>query len=180
MDVLWLNARVLKMEAIGTGMADKLSEIEGQINYLGAQAETKLTAEVAQEGEKVESEVGYQMITTSPPVTLSPLPSEVFIPLGSGSTHSTEWVDTGAQAYVDASIYPRLKEVYLQASLRANSGTAFVRIGAAEISHNSPTSTFKISNSFQLGSGNRLYVVQIRSENGQEVFVENARLRLVL
>ena len=179
-DVLWLNVLVLKMETIGTGAANKLTEIEGQINYLAAQAEIKVATEVPEEGEKVESEVGYQMITTSPAVTLSPLPSEVFIPLGSGSTHSTEWVDTGAQAYVDASIYPRLKEVYLQATLRANSGTAFVRIGAAEISHNTPTSTFKISNSFQLGNGNRLYVVQIRSENGQEVFVENARLRLVL
>ncbi len=175
LDVLWLNKKVVDLEQVGRVISDRLIKIEEQINYLAFQQDTKVVAPAVGEKEDKEVEVAVKTVTRSLPAT-----SEVFIPLGSGSTSSTEWVDTGAQAYVDASIYPRLKEVYLQASLKANSGTAFARIGAAEISHNTPTSTFKTSNLFQLGSGNRLYIVQLRSENGQEVFLENARLRLVL
>lgn len=170
-DVLWLNSKVINLEQV----AQKIQE---QINFLAVQQETPKSPAEPDTGQAAETEivaVPKQVVAVQKSVA-----SEVFIPLGSGSTSSTEWIDTGAQAYVDKSIYPRLQEVYLQASLKANSGTVFARLGGAEISHNTPTSTFKTSALWQLADGNRLYVVQIRSENGQEVFLENARLRLVL
>lgn len=167
-DVLWLNSKVINLEQVG-------QKIQEQINFLAVQQEIKVATPV-----KEETEVPIEIAPKQVVAVQKSVASEVFIPLGSGSTSSTEWIDTGAQAYVDKSIYPRLQEVYLQASLKANSGTVFARLGGAEISHNTPTSTFKTSALWQLADGNRLYVVQIRSENGQEVFLENARLRLVL
>lgn len=174
-DVLWLNSKVISLEQVA-------KKIQEQINFLAVQQEIKVATPVEEE-----SEVPIEIVPKQ--VVQKPVTSEVFIPLGSGASTSIEWVDTGAQAYVDTAVYPRLQEAYLQASLKANSGAAYARllqkneggvIGSSEISHNTPTSNFRTSGAFGLSAGNKLYGVQIRSETGQEVFLENARLRLLL
>lgn len=191
-DMMWLNRKVVDLEQVGKVISDRLIKIEEQLIFLAFQQEKKLEPITASGdlGKPAEIEKTSTTVRSAISVPTSAVTSEVFIPLGSGSTSSTEWVDTGAQAYVDTSIYPRLRdEVYLQASLKSNSGVVFARlvqrneggvIGSSEISHNTPVSTFKTSASFSLSEGNKLYMVQVRSETGQEVFMENARLRLLL
>ena len=113
---------------------------------------------------------------------------EVYIPLGSGSTNNQEWVDTGAQAYIDTGQY-RIKAAYFEASLRANSGQVWARlinkneneyVASSEISYNTPTATLIRSGKLSLPAGNKLYGVQIRGETQQQVWAENARVRLLV
>jgi len=113
---------------------------------------------------------------------------EVYIPLGSGSTKSQEWVDGGGQAYIDAGAY-KIKEAYFEASLRSNSGEVGARlvnkneneiVFGSEIYGNSSVSTLVRSAKLALPSGNKLYGIQLRSQTQQDVFVESAKVRLLV
>lgn len=165
-------------------LPQRLSELQNQVNYLGL---TRATVGSEREPEAVMASAEPVVVVTEP-ASLG-MTKEVWLPLGSGSTSAADWVDTGAQAYVDTTIYPSLKEAYWQASLKSNSGTVYARLvqkneGAvvpgSEINHSGSVSTLVTSGKILLSSGNKLYTVQLRSETGQEVFLENARVRLVL
>ncbi len=122
------------------------------------------------------------------PTTQAKTTREVYIPLGGGSTKSQEWVNTSAQAYIDTAAY-RIVAVYFEASLRANAGQVWARlvnrneneyIASSEINYNTPAGTLIRSGKLTLPVGNKLYVVQLKGETQQEVFVENARVRLIV
>lgn len=113
---------------------------------------------------------------------------EVYVPLGSGATNSQDWVNTGAQAYIDTNQY-QIKAAYFEATLRANSGQVVARlvnkneneyIWGSEVSHNTPTATLIRSGKINLPAGNKLYVVQLRAELPQDVFLDGARVRLLV
>lgn len=115
-------------------------------------------------------------------------PKEIYIPLGSGSTKNQEWVDGGGQAYIDTGAYV-IKEVYFEASLRSNSGEVGVRlvnkneneiVFGSEIYGSSSVSTLVRSGKLSLPAGNKLYGIQLRSQTQQDVFVENAKVRLLV
>lgn len=171
----------------------RLETVEERLTSLivreNASSEVTVAVPVEEEKEEIQAEVVSTPTPAPVVVTKSLATQEVFIPLGSGSTSSTDWTTTGAQAYVDTSIYPRLAAAYFQATLSSNSGAISARllqknegtiVAGSEISHNLPTATLVTSGNVGLSSGNKLYAVELRSETGQTVYVENARLRLVL
>ena len=113
---------------------------------------------------------------------------EIYIPLGSGSTRNPEWTDAGGQSYIDTRQY-KIKEAYFEASLRSNSGQVGARlinknegdyVVGSEISLNTSASTLIRSSKIFLPAGNKLYGIQLRSETQQEVFIDNAKVRLVV
>ncbi len=191
-NVLWLDSRVVG--DIKQQLNARVTKIEEQVNFLAYTREDQLSAtgaEASKSGETA-SEVKVTPVPAVRKATRSQQSigtEEVFMTLGSGSTNSMEWVDTGAQVYIDTTIYPNLKRAYFLASLRGNSGIAFARLmqkneGAmvpgSEITFNTPASTLISSGEILLSKGNKLYTVQLKSETGQTVWVENARVRLVL
>ena len=160
-----------------------LTDRNGEVRELVAAGEEKDSGDVE------EVEVVTQTSTPVAATVSNELTKEVIIPLGSGSTSSIEWVKTGAQSYIDTTVYPSLDKAYFQASLRSNSGAIFARlrqknentiVGGSNISHPKPESGFIISSPLGLSSGNKLYEVEIRSETGQSIFVENASVKLIL
>ncbi len=123
-----------------------------------------------------------------PTVTRASRTREVYVLLGSGSTKNQEWVDIGGQAYIDTRQY-QVKEVYFEASLKSNSGGVWARlvnknegdyIAGSEVTSNTSSFVLVRSGKLSLPGGNKLYGVQLRSETQQEVFVENAKVRLLV
>ena len=191
-NVLFLD--IVLVENNRESLVERVGMVEERLTSLITR-ETQVTDEVVtgadrEVDEKAEIEVAIETSAPRQTTTASTgIIKEVLIPLGSGSTSSTEWSDTGAQAYIDTTVYRNIEAAYFQASMRANSGRVFARllqknesavVPGSEIEHNTPQSGFIGSGEILLSAGNKLYVVQVRSGNGQEAFVENARVRLVL
>lgn len=115
---------------------------------------------------------------------------EFFVPLGSGSTFSKDWVDIPtAQATVDSSRYGQIEAVYFEASLHVINGNVSARLVDAsngaiytntEIAHNNSTPTWVTSSSITLGTGERTYKVQLRSDGGWEGILDSGRLRILV
>lgn len=144
-----------------------------------------------------EAVVAEEVITSpSPSATPKPTPlrqgyvgqKELYVPLGSGSTKSQEWVDVGGQAYIDTRQY-QIKEAYFEASLKSNSGGIWARlvnknegdyIAGSEVTSNTSSFVLVRSGKIALSAGNKLYGIQLRSETQQEVFAENAKVRLLV
>lgn len=180
-DVAVLQARLQSWD-LG-GLRNEVAQLKDELgrlsNWEAVQAEIEVgpTPTPMASPRQVVSQSGDKVVTR-----------EVYVPLGSGSTNSQDWVNTGAQAYIDTSQY-QIKAVYFEATLRANSGQVIARlinkneneyIGGSEVSHNTPTATLIRSGKINLPAGNKLYVVQLRAELPQDVFLDGARVRLLV
>ncbi len=115
---------------------------------------------------------------------------EYFIPLGSGTTTSRDWVDLPATTVsVNTDQYHQIKAVYLESGLSIVGGEVHVRLknlstgailNTSEIFHNTQQPTTQVSSGFTLHSGSHAYLIQIKSSSGELARVEGARLRLVV
>jgi len=74
-------------------------------------------------------------------------------------------------------LYSSISAAYFEASLRSNSGGVRARlwqnnegvaVSGSEVVSSVPASTHKSSGGIGLSGGNKLYIVQVRSETGQE------------
>lgn len=116
---------------------------------------------------------------------------EYSIHIGSGSTKSDSWEDIGGlNAYINTDNYPQIQSVVFEASLRipTANGTVYARIYnktdsapiySSEVSTNSDNSTFLQSKSFSLASGNKLYIVQMKTTMKYESLLDIARIKII-
>lgn len=180
-DVAVLQARLQSWD-LG-GLRNEVAQLKDELgrlsNWEAVQAEIEVgpTPTPTASPRQVVSQSGDKAVTR-----------EVYVPLGSGSTNSQDWVNTGAQAYIDTSQY-QIKAAYFEASLRANSGQVWARlinkneneyIAGSEVGHNTPTATLVRSGKLSLPVGNKLYVVQLKAELPQDVFLDGAKVRLLV
>ena len=107
--------------------------------------------------------------------------------LGSATTKSQEWSETGLEIGINSAHYPAGVTVKLEASLSTIGGETWVRItnkstGAvislSEISHNTSTATWKLSPSFALHPGGYTYSLEARSTSGETANISGARLTI--
>ncbi len=115
---------------------------------------------------------------------------EYFVYLGTGSSTNLSWTDIdSAAATIDTSQYGSIKSVSLEATLSIISGEVSARLknkttGAifhlSEVMHNTSTSQWRTSQTFQLPSGAQQYVVQVRSSNGEIARLDGSRLKIVV
>ena len=151
---------------------------------------TQLQEEVASLSAQVASQEGLQK-AASPTVvttTAASTPREQSIYIGSGNSNKPEWVDIDSAALeFNTTNYPGLDSATFEATLSVVGGEASARlrnkttghiITAAEVTHNTGSATQKLSGSFQLGSGNNAYVVQLRSSGNETATLHSSRLRL--
>lgn len=115
---------------------------------------------------------------------------EFFIPFGSGSNSSDDWIDVyGLQAYVDSSQYPQIKSVAFEASVRIPTGneSAYVRlynvtdkhpVWFSEVSLDGGTPKLLISKPITLDLGNKLYQVQMKTSLKFQAILDQARLHI--
>lgn len=117
--------------------------------------------------------------------------SAVYIPLGSGGGPwaNQDWYTTGEyEVSLDPGNYPNYTGMYLEVSFRLAEavGTASVRLynasdGSATSSQLDTTSTsfsLKTSSSFKLPAGAKTYKLQVKSSEGKNLFIQNARIRV--
>jgi len=116
---------------------------------------------------------------------------EFYIPFGTGTNTSTDWIDVGGvAAYVDSRLYGKIKKVVFEASLGIPSGnqTAYVRLFNAtdkhpvwysEISLSGSTPSLITSSAITLDSGNKLYQVQMKSQLGAPTNLLLGRIHIV-
>lgn len=116
---------------------------------------------------------------------------EFYVPLGTGSSSSVEWIDVpGVQAYIDSTSYNNIKSVTFEASLYTPTANqeAYARLYNITDSHpvwnsdvfiNSTNHELKISSPINLDKGSKLYQVQIKTQLGSRTNLENARVHIL-
>ncbi len=116
---------------------------------------------------------------------------EYFVPLGSGTGTSKEWADvSGAQAYIDSTLYPAGKTVTFEVTLTIPAGNQIVWVRLynatdkhpvwfSELSMEGSGPRALISGPITLDSGKKLYVVQLKTQLGTLTNVLQSRIRIV-
>lgn len=156
------------LQASMSAVNSRLSQIESQLIHLSKEVAT-------QSGSK----------SNTPATSLASSFSKETLYLGSATTKSQEWSETGLEIGINSAHYPAGVTVKLEASLSTIGGEAWVRItnkstGAvislSEISHNTSTATWKLSPSFALHPGGYTYSLEARSTSGETANISGARL----
>lgn len=115
---------------------------------------------------------------------------EYYIPLGTGGTASTDWVDLpGAEAYVVPANYGRITGLYFEAGIRipTGSGRVYARLRnvtdnigliESEVSQEGTNTGLVSSGKIPVPASTKLYRVQLKSSLGVNVSLDNARIKL--
>lgn len=115
---------------------------------------------------------------------------ELVISFGSGESTANDWTDVpGVEAYIDSTKYGRIKSAVFEASLYTPTGnqTAYVRlynvtdknmVWPSELSIEGGEPKLLISSSLGLGSGNKLYRVQMKTQLKARTQLIQARVRI--
>ena len=136
------------------------------------------------------------IVTTPSPVVMqnSTVPpqtaKEYYIPLGSGSTRSNEYIGLdGAEAGIDTSLYGTIKSVTFEVFLRnpTGNGAAFAKLFNVTDKHDVWFSEVNYVGGglvrkeapITLEPGNKLYRVYLKSTLAYDVYVENARIKII-
>lgn len=116
---------------------------------------------------------------------------EIYIPFGSGSTKSTDWVElAGMESVLDSANYPNIKSMIFEASLRipTANGRIYAKlynvtdkhdVWGSEVSSEGPTSYRAESANITLSPGRKLYRVMMKSTMGYEAFLDWARIKII-
>lgn len=115
---------------------------------------------------------------------------EYFVYLGTGSSSSRDWTDINSTlATVDTTQYGTIKSVNFEATLSIISGEVYARLKnvstgaiyhASAVTHNTSTSQWRTSQTFQLPAGANQYVVQLSSSNGELARLDGSRIKIVV
>lgn len=126
------------------------------------------------------------------PASSTPAPGvkEFFIPMGTGSTVSSDWVDiAGSDVFIDTANFPSIKQSYFEVSMRipTKNGTVYARlynvtdkhpVWSSDVSATSDTSTFTTAK-IVLDPGNKLYRIQMKTTLQYQSLLDNARVKIL-
>ncbi len=132
--------------------------------------------------------------TTTPPVvtTTEPAVKEFYIPLGSGSTSSSTWVELpGIESVIDMENYPNVKEIIFEATMRivTGNGRVYAKLYNVSDKHDAWYSEVYAegsggyraeSGNIILAPGRKVYRVMMKSTMGTEAILDNARIKILL
>lgn len=118
---------------------------------------------------------------------------EIFIPIGTGSTFSHDYVDlAGLEVSIDTTKYAAIDSVVYEASVRVQDGNGKMYtqlfnktdghpVWNSEITTISATNELKVSSKINLDAGNKTYVVQAKTDlTSYAAHVSNARIKIIL
>lgn len=169
-----------KSSSIQTGLDSS------QVSALIQEATSSLTLQVEQLQDAVKLTKPVVTNTTVSKNTVK----ELYIPLGSGSTSSKDWIDlSGVEVYITPENYGKIKEMYFEATLRipSGNGTAYARLKnvtdsvsffESEVSKDGSSGQLISSGKLPLYSVTKLFRVQLKSSLGAEVVLDNARIKI--
>jgi len=134
-------------------------------------------------------------LVSQPSPTLKPQGSivkEIYVPLGSGSTDSTDWVELpGVESFIDTTKYPSIQSVIFEALLRipTGNGRVYAKLYNITDKHDAWNSEVYLegrearrveANNVVLAPGNKLYRVMLKSTMGCQAFLDFARVKILL
>lgn len=168
-------------EAATENLADEFVILENKIKEATASISEKVAA--------------LSKSTTSPQISYSPASStlllkENYIPLGTGSTNSTEWVDLpGVEAYIAPLNYGTIKEIYFEAGLNVptGNGRVYARLKnvtgntgliESEVSREGSSPGLVSSGKIPVPATTILYRVQLKSTLGADASLTSARIKI--
>lgn len=118
---------------------------------------------------------------------------EIFIPVGSGQTKNTSFVDIdGAEVSIDTNKYGQIDYAVFEGSVWVEGGNGRAWAQIVNVSDNNPliesqisnptsTPTLKTSSKIPLASGSKTYRIQARTElSDYAAHIDNGRLKIVL
>lgn len=117
---------------------------------------------------------------------------EFYIPFGSGSTKSNEWIELpGVEAVIDSANFPGVKSIIMEAILRIPSanGRVYTKlydvtnkhdVWFSEVWAEGSTNYRAESANINLSPGRNLYRLMMKSSMGYEAILDLARLKIVL
>src|SRR3989344_3164199 len=126
----------------------------------------------------------------STPTTVTSQVKESLITLGTGTNASTDYENVlTTQVYIDPSKYGNIKSVKFEVSIAVPTANQFVYVRLFNVTDNNPVwnsemymsggpSSYLVSGPITLASGNKLYVVQIKSQLKALTNLNQARLRI--
>lgn len=115
---------------------------------------------------------------------------EYFIPLGSGSSTSSDWTDVvGVKAEIDSAKYSKINKILFETSVHVQNANEIVEIrlynetdkyivGNSEILYpSSTTQNFRIAE-IQFGQGSKIYKVQMKTQLQYTAILDQARIHI--
>lgn len=127
--------------------------------------------------------------TTTAKKTTASSKVPVYIPIGTGGSNSnTNWANMpGYEISLDPAEYSGYTSMQLEVNMRLSSagGDAMTRLAtsdgsaiSSELSTPNTLYSLKTSSGFKLPSGRKTYMMQIKSSAGQEIFIQDARIKV--
>ena len=128
----------------------------------------------------------------STPVSAVSFVKEFFVPFGTGSSTALDWTDvSGMQASIDQAQYGTIKSVMFEVTVRvpAGSQTVYVRLYNAtdkhpvwysEVSFDGSGPILLTSAPVMLDLGKKTYQVQVKTQLGGQVAIDQARLHITV
>ncbi len=143
------------------------------------------------------------VVTSVPTITLSPVNlnppvqqsgvKDYYIPFGTGQSTAIDWADVpGLQAFISSGSYPHIKQIVFEASIQVPTAnqTAWVRLFDVSAQHpvwfsdmyfsGGASPQYLISQPIQLGTGNDLYQVQMKTQLGSPALLLQSRIHITL
>ncbi len=126
------------------------------------------------------------------PAAVAPGIKEIYIPLGSGSTQSTTYIElSGIESVIDMDNYPNVKEIIFEATLRipTANGRVYAKLFNVTDKHDAwysevyaeGSSGYRAeSGNVVLAPGRKLYRVMMKSTMGYEAILDSARIKILL
>ena len=195
--ILWLKVvrteQLLAKSSQETIVADNSEDLLKTSSFISMSDQDNLEASVSAlaakltQVELVLKTVQSQIATSASAQQKSATPSftKETLFLGSASTNSREWSETGLEIGINSAHYPQGVTVKLESSLSIIGGEAWVRlknkstgavISLSEISNNTSAASWKLSPSFALHTGGYTYVLEARSTSGETANISGARI----
>ncbi|MDE2026429.1 MAG: hypothetical protein KGJ07_08120 [Patescibacteria group bacterium] len=127
-------------------------------------------------------------------VTTQPTVKEYYVPFGTGQGSSPDWQNVaGAQAYIDSSNYPNIKQVVFEVTAHVPSATQDVAVRLFDETDQHPvwysdvsfsglgnTPQLLTSQPLTLDSGNKLYTVQMKTQLQATTTLDQTRIHITL
>ncbi len=183
-----LDDRVKSLEDLASKIVTQVNSVKSAKVDASSLLDTKLNALDAAVTE-LKIRVSALEKPASAPTTNSGK-STIYIPLGSGGQISdTNWVTLSTfQISLDSAQYPGYTNMQLEVTMRLNQpgGTLYARLynlssGSATSSEITTTSTSEqlvSSSGFSLSTGTKTYVLQAKTSDGSQAFLDYARIKV--
>lgn len=205
LDFFWYSGVRLRQSQIRLGQSfggqesggSEVGESAATSDSCGPICQKTIAEKIQEELEKISPTAGQSSISLLPQPTACKMPTSsqqkvLYIPLcTNGETVATSWTDIlPSEFYFDLTNYPGAKEVRFEAYLLALHGSALVYarlydatnkrgVDYSDLSTQNDAFTRLESLAVRIWQGNSKYTVQLRSANGTQVQLKEAKLKIL-